>query len=1094
MDNIRIKESGESTFKLWDTEKHLYWNGSADADCPDDLIRNMDDLSSIIFSDNNNSTASLTMQWSDNSWDIAQIEVKDVDYDWSEFFYFKFDVYRPSSTSGDVNILFFIYDGTIGTGTETITVKESNTWQTVYILIWTIENDLSSINEIKFVVLNTDEVNSGILYFDNLYVGGYVPEETEVDLDNLTGEHSGLYKHVIKDYSDGLTDNEFDGVNGVGGGNQGLFSQQLSNVEYKTQPALKVNYILDQSSDSFAYYYNTLNQNSEKKKFVIYIKGGDGANNPNRLKIEFHDSRWQSSGYKSGNAYCYVSGIRSDQWHQWIIDIEEDLLVQNAFDIKDLREVVVSLDNRKAGGSNEGKTGCFYVDDLTFLDSSGGLINNFPGIYQPADPIIDVFNTGVRYLLDDYDGRVLDTSGDVVDLGFNEFFGLTGISKGSLDNGGALPFFEERISSSLDGGTSFSFPYSYRIDYDISLTEHNTYVFYFNLMATEEANKSTKDLSFADRFSIWLKGGGVGNNPGLVKLEFHDERWRGLEYSEGIAIVFLKDIPDNEWAQYWIDIDGTDNLIIPDGKGFHWDKLKEVVISFDYKTSKDKSGSIFIDDMFFVDTDQNFSTDQDFDLSGDSEFLKLVEKRTFQYFMDSYDPTSGLVLDRVHFRDLATISGTGFGLTAMVIGTENEWISEDEASDIILKTFNSLLNAPTGDGTSDIVGYEGFYYHFLDVGISAWSPVSRKVPLGIDYEMTKIRDLVELSSIDTALLMAGVLTCREYFSQADHYNQQIVDLADQLYESVNWEWFLDTQKIIRDGTRDVENPHYNQFFIAWKPEWIQNGDERTGFGSPKLPRQFWEHWDIYTDEAVIITLLALASPTSNLPKEIFYNFNRFEDPDNDFIMSWNSSMFHYFFANCWFDFYGNEGNYSAKEPGNTYDEFGVNWWKNSVKAGIASRNYSIEGTNGRGRTNISTYHENSWGLSSCEAVPSGLSHQYIGENGFFPSVSATFYGFHEGINFQSDGTVPTYGGISMIGFSGMKGGIPLQYFEGLMKNYYQNTQLWTGWDINIEDFYIESGRNVTVTSDDNNGNGEIDIGPGFTIEIGSSFSCYVGSN
>src|SRR4051812_37523268 len=121
--------------------------------------------------------------------------------------------------------------------------------------------------------------------------------------------------------------------------------------------------------------------------------------------------------------------------------------------------------------------------------------------------------------------------------------------------------------------------------------------------------------------------------------------------------------------------------------------------------------------------------------------LDELEHRTFQWFWDTADPTTRLVPDRWPAVTFSSIAAVGFGLTAYGIGAERGWVSREDAADRVLKTLQFFLNAPMGAEGAGKTGYKGFYYHFLHMNSGA-----------------RYKD-VELSTIDTTLLLAGVLFC-----------------------------------------------------------------------------------------------------------------------------------------------------------------------------------------------------------------------------------------------------------------------------------------------------------------------------------------------
>src|SRR5882672_3353493 len=155
--------------------------------------------------------------------------------------------------------------------------------------------------------------------------------------------------------------------------------------------------------------------------------------------------------------------------------------------------------------------------------------------------------------------------------------------------------------------------------------------------------------------------------------------------------------------------------------------------------------------------------------SQDDAFLEDLEHRSFNYFWEQADPQTGLVPDRARIdgssldenhRDVASIAATGFGLTALCIGSDRGWITQRQASERARNTLRFFAN--------QAFQQRGWFYHWLDAksGERRWKS--------------------EVSSIDTALLLAGVLTVREKFAN----DKEIVRLATEIYERADFKWML----------------------------------------------------------------------------------------------------------------------------------------------------------------------------------------------------------------------------------------------------------------------------------------------------------------
>src|SRR5215831_10396224 len=132
----------------------------------------------------------------------------------------------------------------------------------------------------------------------------------------------------------------------------------------------------------------------------------------------------------------------------------------------------------------------------------------------------------------------------------------------------------------------------------------------------------------------------------------------------------------------------------------------------------------------------------------DETFLDLVQRTAFDYFWYEANPQNGLIKDRSSETALASIAAVGFGLSALTVGIDRGWISREAGRERVLTTLEFLWNSPQSP-KADATGYKGFYYHFLDM------QTGRRV------------QEAELSTIDTALLLGGVLHVQQYFDQPD---------------------------------------------------------------------------------------------------------------------------------------------------------------------------------------------------------------------------------------------------------------------------------------------------------------------------------------
>lgn len=285
--------------------------------------------------------------------------------------------------------------------------------------------------------------------------------------------------------------------------------------------------------------------------------------------------------------------------------------------------------------------------------------------------------------------------------------------------------------------------------------------------------------------------------------------------------------------------------------------------------------------------------------------LDTIGERTFRWFWDTTDPRTGLTPDRWPRRTFSSVASIGFALTAYPIGAERGWISRAQAADRTLATLRFLWQLPQGATPRGVAGHKGFYYHFLE------------------YETGhRYRD-VELSTIDTGLLLGGALFSQSYFSGASATERAIREVADSLYRRVEWPWFIQ-----RPGTLSM----------GWRPE--------RGF-----IRSDWTGYN----EAMLLIVLGLGSPTHPLDDGAWdawtntYAWNTLEGQSHlDF-----APLFGHQYSHAWIDFRGIQDAYMRQR--------GTDYFENSRRAVLAQRAYAIRNPMGwRG------YGADIWGLTASD--------------------------------------------------------------------------------------------------------------------------------
>ncbi|KFA04463.1 hypothetical protein KWM_0120780 [Xanthomonas vasicola pv. musacearum NCPPB 2005] len=332
-----------------------------------------------------------------------------------------------------------------------------------------------------------------------------------------------------------------------------------------------------------------------------------------------------------------------------------------------------------------------------------------------------------------------------------------------------------------------------------------------------------------------------------------------------------------------------------------------------------------------------------------------IERRTFQFFWDTTNELNGLAPDRFPSRPFASIASVGFALTAYPIGIENGWVSRNQAIDRTLTTLKFFRDAPMGPQKTGRAGYKGFYYHFLDM------------QKGNRYD-----SWVELSSVDTALLMMGVLFTQSYYDGDDPREKEIRQIADTLYKRVDWRWLQQRAPLISMG---------------WFPE--------SGFIN--------HDWMGY-NEAMMLYLLALGSPTHGVDPDAWTSWTRTYNNDWGVYQGQEylsfGPLFGHQYSHVWIDFRDIQDQYMR--------ERGIDYFLNSRRATLAQRDYAIDNP-----MKWKDYGENVWGLTAGDG-PQNTSQEYRGEQRQFRHYSSRGAGLRE--NFD-DGTIVPSAAISSIVFA-----------------------------------------------------------------------------
>lgn len=322
-------------------------------------------------------------------------------------------------------------------------------------------------------------------------------------------------------------------------------------------------------------------------------------------------------------------------------------------------------------------------------------------------------------------------------------------------------------------------------------------------------------------------------------------------------------------------------------------------------------------------------------------FLDTVQQRTIRWFLDVTPKENGLTPDRWPTDwSPASIAAIGFSLTTYPVAVERRMITRKEAVERTLNTLRYFWSLPQNSDKTKTAGYRGLFYHFLKMkdGLREWN--------------------CELSTIDTGLLMSGVLFAQAYFDKNTPAEREIRVLADSLYRRVDWKWMMDGRKGITMG---------------WKPEEGYHG---------------WI-WHGY-NEAMILYILALGSPTHPVPETVWdawtetYKWETYYGQEHLNFMP----LFGHQYSHVWLDFRGIKDAYMRNK--------GIDYFENSRRATYVHREYAKQNPN-----KWTDYSDSIWGMTACDG-PKDTIFEVNGIKRDFRSYSARGTGADEHLD---DGTL-----------------------------------------------------------------------------------------
>jgi hypothetical protein len=288
----------------------------------------------------------------------------------------------------------------------------------------------------------------------------------------------------------------------------------------------------------------------------------------------------------------------------------------------------------------------------------------------------------------------------------------------------------------------------------------------------------------------------------------------------------------------------------------------------------------------------------------DEVALERLQRETFSYFLHETNPENGLVKDKTASDWPSSIAATGLALTIYPVAVEHGFITRDTAIQTVLTTLRFFWNSRQGP-EPDATGYHGFYYHFLDMhtGKRAWK--------------------CELSTVDSAILLAGVLTVGVYFDANVASELEIRNLANEIYGRADWQWAHNKGPTVTHG---------------WKPE--------IGFLKYR--------WRGY-DEALILYILGLGSPTYPLPENSYSawvsTYEWIKIFGYEYLYA--GPLFTHQMSHIWIDFRAIQDAFMRSK--------GIDYFENSRRATYVQQQYAIDNP-----LKFTGYSQNCWGITASD--------------------------------------------------------------------------------------------------------------------------------
>lgn len=346
----------------------------------------------------------------------------------------------------------------------------------------------------------------------------------------------------------------------------------------------------------------------------------------------------------------------------------------------------------------------------------------------------------------------------------------------------------------------------------------------------------------------------------------------------------------------------------------------------------------------------------DYPLSASDELmLDTIQKKTFQFFVNEHHPEWGIVKDRASEWAPSSIASTGFAIPVFAVGIERNWIEREDAAKIVMNILEFFYNAPQSADTN-ATGYKGFFYHFLRMnsGTREWK--------------------CELSSIDTGILMMGIIFARNYFNIDNITETQIRLYADKLLEGMDWSIFA----------MPAESRHPYTISMGWSPE-----EGRTDWG-----------WYGY-NEGLFLYTLAAGTGMEDIEKSYnaWLSSYKWQTPYEGYSHVVFPPLFGHQFSHAFIDYRGLVDPYMKEK--------GIDYFENSRRATYVQRLYAMDNPYG-----WKGYDSLCWGITASD----GPTEKYNANGRKFLGYAGRGTSGPD-FNYFDDGTIAPYASLSSLPFA-----------------------------------------------------------------------------